>query len=352
MYVHNNSTHPYNSQVVCERATNSHAHIARQVTGNVSQSNSVVEPPYTKRGVDSANREGKILAVGIHWLAGTTYLELDDVLAFVHDLTRDSFVVLDYGHYAYTKTCISDSGIRIYHTPSCPETMPSCLVVASGEACEILGYTKCQELASIIKPTRVDVAFDTDLFSPRQLRDAAFIDKNIRTKAQRKYFSFIERGDAHSDTLYIGSRSSTQQLCVYNKRGFTRVEHRLTGERAEKFSKVLRLDADAFKLHALGLLRGFVDFIDRGKEKNLSRCELLPFWAEFCGSVERFVMNVAGKVAMTPESIKAWLYRQVAPVLALFDRIGGDINDLISSGASRFRHRHNAVIAQYNASCR
>jgi hypothetical protein len=311
------------------------------------------EPPITNRGVEVTRGQGtkagaSALSFSIHWLTGTTYLPEDDVLGMLSQLLDGSdYVILDYGVNRYRKTYLTLGGIKVLVNPGDPDTMPPVCVIVPGQGCEILGTSKLQELAKILKPTRVDFAFDGAPFTPGELLEH-FEAGNVRTRVRRDAFEWCR--NKKGTTLYLGSRASTWHMCAYDERGWTRLELRLTGERAEKTYQALTGDTEQLKFTALGWLREFCDFVDRSREANASRAPLLPTWQTFVEGIERVSMRLAGNVAPTIERVVQWIEHQVSATLATYCKLGHSVQTLLGMGNKRMTGKHRALLIASGAS--
>jgi len=308
--------------------------------------------PFTNRGVD--NTHSSQPSFSVHWLTGTTYLEFADVYLLLSNLLEGAdFMAFDYGINRYRKMFVTLGGIKLLCDPADKETMPPVCVVVPGQGCEILGFEKLQELARILKPTRLDLAFDGAPFSPFFLYEQ-YKQGNVRTRVRNhdyvhpktnkaKHWS-IER-NPNGDTFYLGSKASTWYLCAYDERGWTRLELRLSGERAELAYEALIGDAEQFKQTSLGWLREFCDFVDAKADSNKARAPLLSFWSEFIGSIERVKMSLAAKVADTLEKTVNWIHNQVSASLVIYFKLGHSLQSLLELGESNIRDRHRALLA-------
>lgn len=300
------------------------------------------EPPGTNRGVEITS--ARQMAFSVHWLTGTTHLPEADVLDLVSRLLNGAdFVVLPYGINRYRRSVVTVGGLRVLTEPADPATMPPICVVAPGEACEALGLVGVQELASILKPTRVDLAFDGAPFSPREL--LGWVEAGDYRCRSKSWSWHRSRGAREGQTLQLGSRASSWHLCAYDERGWTRMELRLSGERAEQAYSALVGTPEALRSAALGWLREFVDFVDRSADRNVSRCPLLPEWGAFVAGIERLAMHLSGTTAPLLDRTVSWLREQVAPSLAMVELAGVNVRQLVAGGRERLRLRHRAMLA-------
>jgi hypothetical protein len=98
-------------------------------------------------------------------------------------------------------------------------------------------------------------------------------------------------------------------------------------------------------------VRRAVDFVDASSDTNASRRTLLPWWAAFVGSVAAARVRLMEPVVRTLDEARAWVERQVAPVLAILERAMGPraLLELVRAGSGRWRGRHRALLAQAGA---
>lgn len=169
--------------------------------------------PITNRGVENTSSSQQ--AFSVHWLTGTTHLPIEDTRKYMSTLLEGAgYVEFDYGINRYRKMLVTLGGIKLLYDPALPDTMPPVCVVVPGQGCEILGLAKLQEVARILEPTRLDLAFDGAPFSPFFLYDQ-YKKGNVRTrvrahdyvhpKTQKAKHWSIER-NPNGDTFYLGSK--------------------------------------------------------------------------------------------------------------------------------------------------
>jgi hypothetical protein len=298
--------------------------------------------------------------MGVHWFAGTTRRPIEDVMEVVSGMRMGAPVVeLKHGArggYSHAALC---AGITL----AWGETRPDVLVTVPGAVCEELGISGLVALslcAELEPSSRLDVTWDAEGLTPDMLGDA-FKAGDVVTRIQRPInpetgrMQGIERVENHQgDTVYLGSRSSERFVRAYDRRGPCRVELELKERRAvELWRRLLALnDEEAWGAEALAELRAFLDFRKREEGVNPQRCELLPWWAEFCQGAERRSTVLPRKVDKL-ETMDKWLRRQVAPVLALVvDAFGEEvIRDLLTLGRGRYMLRPDrmALLAEVRA---
>ena len=249
-------------------------------------------PPSTKRGVELTSEEAAVPTAGLHWYAATTMRTIDDVLGFISETFCGSdFTVLDHGVNGYTRTHTTIYGLRIFDNPGRSEM--GVHIIADGDATEAIGHSRLQliHFGLEMRPTRVDVALDHCPFDPADVY-AEWLRDNVRTRCKAPSETRPDRSGlrAHTwmssprgDTFYMGSRQSTAFAKCYDERGHTRFELELKEARARAAVQLLfEPDAPVGPI-SMGLVRDFVDYVDKESSKNRSRCSLLPFWAALSG---------------------------------------------------------------------
>jgi hypothetical protein len=302
-------------------------------------------PPPSNRGVTVTTPSPYAVAwAGIHWFSGTTNNDAYTVLDAVSGLRMGAPVVKHphgaKGGYFHSASC---SGVTV----AWGDTRPDVLVTVPGEVCEELGISGLVALSILtgLEPTsRIDVAWDADCLVPEMFAEA-FEAGNVVTRIQRPLnpdtgrVKGIERHFNHEgDTVYLGSRTSERFLRVYDRRGPTRVELELKERRAvELWRRLIALnDEAAWGREALSELRAFIDFRERSEGVHVDRCELLPWWDEFCSGADRR-STVIPRKAPDLESQEAWLRGQVAGSLALLVALRGQrfLDELLRNGQAK-----------------
>lgn len=269
----------------------------------------------------------------VHWLTGTTDLDEDSVLSLVNELAGGHGYEVKGPRWMYGRSFVTLEGLRVMVDPLNPATMPPVCVDVPGAACEWLGAAKLRELAGVLKLTRVDFAWDGAPFTVQDVR--GWVEsRDMRTRA-RSATAHAPLLGAGGHTVAVGSRNSSWELSVYDRRGPVRVEVRFRRERAAMLGEVLRLPPEEWSGAFLGYLRGLVDFVDRSAGERADRCALLPSWGLFVAGAQRVVVRLRGKVAATLERITGWVTHQVAASLWAWSEGGGDVRSLLALGRQR-----------------
>lgn len=297
-------------------------------------------PPPTNRG-------GTVTWQGVHWLTGTCRLPPAEVVAVVSRYMYGlHFEEVDRGLWTYKKSAVEASTkARVLWTDGRLDVA----VNLPGEACELLGVAQLVALVRELglKLTRFDIAWDTDVLTPEQVRAAHAAGDAVTFS---KYHKWMQ--DPEGSTFYLGKRGSDSDvrlLRVYDRRGLTRVELEVHGKRAQSLWKVLDLEEDLGRWSpmALAYLVDFVDFRDRQADSNIGRCPRLPWWEDFTEGAGRLALPLPRK-APTLDSTKEWLEGQIAPTLSLVADYVPDatrwLADVLHDGRNRRKPHHAAML--------
>lgn len=298
-----------------------------------------VRPPSCNTGVEIT---GALVHVprsefAVHWLQGTGNYDAYELIEdFSRHLGQENWEARDRGLFGYRASFASSDGLQIHTAPS-TSGMPECLVIASGETCEALGWERVRLLAMWgLNLTRVDLAFDHGDVSPREFK--YFWEHGYaRSRVHRASCSYHESPDG--TTFYMGAPGGLHRLVVYDRRGFNRAELRLKRERAHALLERGFFSGTAAEAAVIGLgsLRDLVDFVDPSSDKNVSRRSLLPWWERWLSGAARAFVKLPARVASSLASRFVWLRDQVAPTLArVVDTFGRyAANQLVAEGRRR-----------------
>ncbi len=306
------------------------AEVLAQVAGGL--------PPSDKMGVTVA-------WAGLHWFSGTTRLPVSDVLKLLPGHLLAPIVTHERGArggYAHSASC---GGAVV----AWGDDRPDVLVTMPGAVCEVLGVPGVVAVATDLElePTsRMDLAWDAHGFTPADCRAAARSgDVVARVQfSQRKSSRWMEDG-AGAATYYMGARTSSRMVRVYDRRGPTRVELEVKGERAVLLWRALLSTAEeGWSACGLAELRGFVDFRDRSSGKRPDYCPLLPWWSEFVQGAERKAICIPRERQTLGRAVE-WLRGSVEPMLALAHDVFGPslIHGMLVSGRERNSRRPDRV---------
>jgi DNA relaxase NicK len=164
--------------------------------------------------------------------------------------------------------------------------------------------------------SRLDLAWDYCGFSPATVNDAARRgDVRVPFRRRAGWRKFIDSAEAEpgcegddsegqgGQTCYIGTAKSPRQLCVYNRRGFTRCEFRLRGDRATAvLCDLLTYPAEKWSRRAMDHLCDFISFCDAAADTCISRAVPLPWWESFIGDACRACLRLPRAVPRLFES--------------------------------------------------
>lgn len=228
-------------------------------------------------------------------------------------------------------------------------------VSLTGTACEQLGVlgtlSLLRSLAALapggFRVTRLDVAWDTELFGVADVV-AAYAAGDCVTRARKRKYEANNDGT----TFYIGQRGEEHARLVrfYDKRGPTRCELELHGDRSNALAAYLvGCDPDAVSRLALGALLDFVDFRDVGADTNVTRCPRVSWWAAFTASAEALPLPVRRPLP-TLDRLREWCEDTVSGSLStIFDAMGEVrgrlwVGELLEKGRERRSPRQAALL--------
>lgn len=249
-------------------------------------------------------------------------------------------------------------GFQLKHTPGANREY--CCFEFPGKACGSIAPEQFKDFYFLVtnsenkhKVTHIDLAFDNASFTPKQFHDAIVEDfyraENeepiIRSLAQRENLDWHsqalkmrEDGSGRGkDTCYFGSRSSERFIRVYNKRGPTRVEFEVKGERAVAIAAYLMYsEIDEWPQIAIANIKDFIDIY-------------YPWWDKFIGDEDRAYMKLNCGKEVELERSKEWLIHQVAPALAAVAVCtdGEFLIELDNEGRKRMNKRYGPLLSAH-----
>lgn len=315
-------------------------------------------PPASNTGVVNTS------VFSFDWIAFTFLGQsVSDALRTVQSLFG-KVVPLERGLVGYENSGLILGTGRVAWSDKRPEM--GCHVILPSKALGLLSdvYPDLLDLLDMLKAfgakfTRVDLALDDfegllDLdLMVEKVRVGEFVSRFRRAELREGLFGCA------GQTLYFGSRSSGTFARIYDKRSeqiskgvedvpeqWTRVELEFKGQNADAVVSRM-LEAGSGAEVALGLLRQYVCFKDAGPDSNKSRWSTCAWWEAFLCYVERCRLGLP-KIAQTVESVKQWLYRQVAPSLAFlveYERgCVDEIYGMLRAGKGRLSPCHRALL--------
>lgn len=324
-------------------------------------------PPITNRGVIVANANGNSINVGLHWLAVTVHTNARALVELVMDVLvgapladpdkwLEHFIDTGFSGRRYKGIYSGPFGISLY---AYPNLGTHCHLEIKGEAIEAIGQVRVFEFLQALdglkapetkehpeeKPAkwsvrRVDIALDGMPFTPRQCYDA-FLRGDVRCSASRKSFKWFSNSEG--DTLYIGSRASGRLVRIYNRRGFTRLELESKGQWANLVgSELAAQGCGGFESWAIAYVRQFLDFVDASTGGSVTRADLLPWWQDFVGSVDRASLKrkESGPVGDAVTRARLHLERLSCTLCVIRNGLGISLDDVCNLSEYRLKPKH------------
>lgn len=300
----------------------------------------------------------------LDWLAGTFLRgSVEDNLTTIKILFGE-IVELDRGMFGYDHSGIILGSGRVAWSSVRPDmgvylSLPS---KALGELKDI--FTDIPLLlddlrAFGMKFTRLDTAID----DTEGLLSIDEIDRCVTSGECIRRFAKVKRDKSlvgPGDTIYFGKRSSDTLCRIYDKRAerlergvsadelpdhWIRVEFEFKRENAEAVASKIIAEGESV---VAGLIRGYLDFRQPTADQTKTRWPSFSWWQKFLDYASRCTLGLP-KIKRTIEDVKDWLFRQVAPSLALVVEAEygcvDSVYKLIDSGRSRFKERHIALLA-------
>ena len=349
-----------------DRAHNFPPH-ARARGGNSERGQPTTEPPFTNRGVVITKPN---IDLSIHWLEITFFTSPRKPMTDFMSIYLPWYLDPDYqweddftlrgstGRF-YKAIYDGPDGIVLYAYPA---DSTYCSLQISGSAIEKMGQDAIYRLLELYQSrfieekinveekfhwqcTRIDIAFDGVPFTPAMCREA-WLARDARSRIHQKSYDW--RSNADGDTFYVGKRVSGRMIRVYNRRGPVRLEIELKKKYAVPFLIALRLSGfQTIGYESLGMIRDMLDFVDRGSNTNLSRADLLPWWKEFVGDVDRirYTQITRSDSASIEEQRLESFYQRMKPTMFFFNVIlGHDLNHAARNTESDLKPHHRSKV--------
>lgn len=295
----------------------------------------------------------------IHWFSITvfnTYEYCLDLWNNYFHLELGDMVQSVRGGRGFQNIDVALHEAKLYYNPvqQADNVKDYCHFEFTGSACDCVIPTHFRDFVQFLqsdgvlfKVTRLDIAWDDLQFTPEEFYQSVRADLAV-TPAKRTSLSIVqspyelrENGEMGCDTCYLGSKSSSRFIRVYNKRGGTRLEFVCREDRAHAVALSLfehmYLDWD---ITAREHLLDYVDF---------------PSWSVWKDFIKYalpadLVITPARKVALI--KIEKWIERQVSVALSVFYDVHGwaDAQSkidrmLLEASNSRDRSRYKSVLA-------
>lgn len=174
----------------------------------------------------------------------------------------------------------------------------------------------------------------------------------------------IATGGEQGTTLYLGRDVSDIQIRFYEKNwerenagvavdeeitGWNRVEVQARRDRANDLAAHVVMTDDIGRMIS-GVIRNYVQFVERTSDQNRARWPECGWWVEFLQGVEK--LRLSRKAPdITVERAMKWVEKQVSPTLAMiFAATDGDIEfilRMIAAGAERMTDLQEWAANQY-----
>lgn len=218
--------------------------------------------------------------------------------------------------------------------------------------------TVLRELMKEIKQyghiTRLDLAVDdigTNYYSLPELHD--LFESGLYVSRFRSWKETLEHGKFPGHTIYLGSRTSSAMLRIYDKQAeqnkklisadmppveysWVRWELELKRERAQSVLELVINGHDIAYL-TMGILANYLSIIENDCSRK-ERCSIAKKYQEFINNIGKISLY-SSPSEKTIDDTKKWLVRQVAPSLAKIALADGGCIDflhyLIDNGLNR-----------------
>lgn len=333
-------------------------------------------PPNSNTGAQHTWKDG--LNACVDWVQATFKIvqSPQELIENILLLDPNDFAEMDHGMFGY-RSMLQCGHISVMYNGH--EGMGIHMMM-TGQGCreyENYGKLDWQTLFDIMlrcdgRFTRIDLAIDDfkGYFSIKQLiRKVKSGEMTSKFKnATRVEKIRIEDGKTVGETVYVGSDSSQVKVRFYDKlleqqhkdgvdpadlegiNVWNRTEVQCRDDRAQAVAGLIALGEPAGKI-AGGILKHYMRFTVRGKDRNKSRWKTAPFWQDFLDGVLPLQLAV-GRPDVSIEKKVQWLKRQVAPTIAAVIQAyenAGIIVDLVEEGSERLKDRDLAIINEFKA---
>lgn len=210
------------------------------------------------------------------------------------------------------------------------------------------------------KCTRIDSTIDanfdndSDRNSLKNLVREAVLGDDVRSRSEvGKEYHYPGKPEK-GWTQYIGSGKSLSMLRIYDKHAESkgemnaiRFELELKGEKADSFARQLLESVDSWYEIGVEALRGFVDFVDRGSDSNISRCKLLGWWQKIVGFAGKLRIPIP-KPVRTIDNVIDYVVNQVGTSIATLQEYFGVPQAALMIGRIGRQSRGRINISQRN----
>lgn len=353
------------------------------LTQTKSDCSKSVQNPLSNTGLNSQTVHNESLSVRVDWLQGTIRFkdlaELHEVIHFMEGYGKEKCVLHpERGRFVGKQWHNSGLGIGgsliLYNLPeqepdglghaflSFPAVVLSRLVARDIWRLA-LGLVNCWGF----KPTRFDIALDDYSKSISYYQVQAALDSKNYTGFRKGFAgrNFDVSGKNAGFTCYLGKRSSSRFARFYDKDAESAgaiKSHRFETEFHDKLAQKalddwLAIEPEDFEENSpillAGLCIGWLDFVSRGTEKNVTRMEKLDWWEAFTQKVGMAVRHSVEALKTSYQRKREWFTRQVSVTLAMFKKVMGNqcfkqyLASELSDAEERFNEDHKAFIQVY-----
>lgn len=330
------------------------------------------KPPYSNTGAENTLESG--LKPCVDWLQATfKNVQPEQIIEDVLLENLDNFVKLDKGRYGY-RSALKYGHITIYYNGHAGMGVH---LEMTGQGCrefENRGVMDWQTFFKIVLAceasfTRIDLALDDHKgywkisTLKRKAKNGEVISKFKSAMGIEKIR--LEDGKTIGETLYFGSNSSMIKVRFYDKRLeqigkgeaeheieheiWNRTEIQLRDDRAQATAQLIAADEPLGKI-ITGILKHYMRFAVKSKDKNRSRWKTAKFWDEFLNDVEPLRLAITKPDSSIEQKIE-WLRKQTSKTLAMVLKAeGGDmaiLYEILHEGSQKIKEKDLALINEY-----
>ncbi|SOC37073.1 replication initiation factor domain-containing protein [Ureibacillus acetophenoni] len=331
--------------------------------------------PYSNRGVGNTLENG--LRACVDWVEGT--FKTVGTKQLITDILQMDFnkFYLDTGRYGYRKSLRCGS-IAVYYDGN--EDMGIHLEMRGRGCREYESYNiwSWKELFGVMLGhgasfSRLDIAVDDfkGFFKLKgiikKIKGSELVSKFNLSHIHQSYET--NTGLGQGLTIYYGSSKSDIHIRMYDKLSerinnnynvpddidfWNRTEVQLRNERAQSVAEMLATNEDGERTigkTVCGILKHYLRFTIKGKDKNRSRWKTARFWDKFLNGVDALSLSTIPIEPQTIEDKEMWFINQAAPTYALiYDAYGGDVEkmaQIAEYGRLRYKREHRDMISRF-----
>lgn len=227
----------------------------------------------------------------------------------------------------------------------------------------------CETAGDRWQASRLDLNVDqVSGADPKEVVEGALLRHDVVTRTRSVRGSWERVGEQIGYTVYVGARQSDRMLRCYRAdvkhpelaAGTTRWELELKADVATHWARrffgvgdVAKLPVDQVQPLFWSLVRGLVDFVDRGSAGHVEDCKPLDWWAVLTAGAGKARVTAPGLPRQVLRTV-AWARRQWAVSLAYLGRelgvegVASFLEELVVDGDRRLDRqyeRHYGAIA-------